>query len=33
VFPVQKGIRLLGVTLSSLSDVLLPDKRQLRFEL
>lgn len=33
VFPVQKGIRLLGVTLSSLGDVLPPDQQQLRFEL
>ena len=33
VFPVRKGIRLLGVTLSSLGDVLPPDQRQLRFEL
>lgn len=33
VFPVQKGIRLLGVTLSSLGEVLPPDQRQLRFEL
>lgn len=33
VFPVQKGIRLLGVTLSSLRDVLPADQRQLRFEL
>ncbi|MBZ9759156.1 DNA polymerase IV [Mesorhizobium sp. ESP6-5] len=33
VFPVQKEIRLLGVTLSSLGDVLPPEQRQLRFEL
>ncbi|CDX51851.1 DNA polymerase IV [Mesorhizobium sp. LCM 4577] len=33
VFPVQKGIRLLGVTLSSLGDVWPPEQRQLRFEL
>lgn len=33
VFPVQKGIRLLGVTLSSLGDVLPPEQRQLRLEL
>ncbi|MBZ9719342.1 DNA polymerase IV [Mesorhizobium sp. AD1-1] len=33
VFPVRKGIRLLGVTLSSLGDVLPPDQRQMRFEL
>lgn len=33
VFPVQKGIRLLGITLSSLSDVWPPEQRQLRFEL
>ncbi len=33
VFPLRKGIRLLGITLSSLGDVPLPDQRQLRFEL
>ncbi|WP_322419576.1 DNA polymerase IV [Mesorhizobium huakuii] len=33
VFPVRNGIRLLGVTLSSLGDVLPPDQPQLRFEL
>ncbi|MBZ9823384.1 DNA polymerase IV [Mesorhizobium sp. CA4] len=33
VFPVQKGIRLLGITLSSLSGVWPPEQRQLRFEL
>lgn len=33
VFPPRKGIRLLGITLSSLGDVPLPDQRQLRFEL
>ncbi|WP_411962572.1 hypothetical protein [Mesorhizobium sp. CA5] len=32
-FPVQKAIRLLGVRLSSLVDVLPPEQRQLRFEL
>ncbi len=33
VFPLRKGIRLLGIRLSSLGDVPLPDQRQLRFEL
>ncbi|MBZ9848061.1 DNA polymerase IV [Mesorhizobium sp. CA14] len=33
VFPVRKGIRLLGVTLSSLDDVWSAEQRQLRFEL
>jgi len=33
LFPVQKGIRLLGITLSSLNDVLPSDQHQLRFEL
>ena len=32
VFPVRKGIRLLGITLSSLGDVSPSDQRQLRFE-
>jgi len=33
VFPLRKGIRLLGITLSSLGDVSPPDRRQLRLEL
>ncbi len=33
VFPPRKGIRLLGITLSSLGDLAPPDQRQLRFEL
>ncbi|BCG75466.1 DNA polymerase IV 2 [Mesorhizobium sp. 113-1-2] len=33
VFPLRQGIRLLGITLSSLGAVSPPDQRQLRFEL